>query len=713
MSKWIIAAIALFAAAGAKAQTSTEWTNYPGFFLPGYNGIVLADIDGDGRNEAIVSGSSGGGFSPSGTSFLAVLRYDGGTPSTFRVSYLRHLGAGESLSGQVIKLRPAGASQDEIYVAVTSSAGTRLARFGGARLDPLSSVSLTSAFRLAGVADVDADGQLEAYGHTCTSMPTSCTATVLDAASGAVEWLDSVTSSGIAAGQFDADPALELVINGTPGRVLDGASHAVDWSYPSGFADPGKVVVGNFLGTPTYSEFAVLPASGPVRVFSTSPSYGLAREYSTNHPAAVGVADVNGDQVDEVLFGDDQYANMCALSATTGTCVYFRTAPEYSIGALAIGDLDGKPGPELIYSADLNTTSRDVLKVVSMGTGADLYSAYDEAGPHSSVALADLDQDGRLEAIYATYTSASNSRGPDLVIADAATGIELRRVAGVLWSPHYNPGLSIRVANLDGDPQLEIIVGLADVYSAAVVVLDGVDLSTQWRSVSFGFGVVSDLELMPTPGGIPNIVAALGNNDVLHTGVQAVLLDGSSGAMLWKSASFPQVSDPRLAVGNFDGDANLEVALADGASIAILDATTGQTDRTQLAGGIVIGQRVESVGGVCYLVQITRYEIERTRCTESQIASTRLLPVAASYVGFLGDSFGPLVLSDGQRALLDSAGTIIAQSEVLDETGGKLGWGDRGAFTSMPGGIGVLLGGGDSVSLVKLVETPPFADSFE
>lgn len=715
MSRWCAGLILLSVASVATAQVEADWTRYPGFFRPGYAGIATADLDGDGHDEAIVSGTGGGSYAPLSSNFLAVLSYDGGTPSTFRVSYLRHVALGETLVGTPAKARPIGASHDDIYATVQDASGTRLLRFGGAHLDPISSITVPASFRLAGVADLDADGQLEAYGVSTPAGASGYAATVLDAATGAVEWIDSNAHqyTTIAAGQLDGDPALELVVSGTPGRVIDGATHAVDWSYPAGFPDGAPIAIGNFRGTTADREFAVVSSNGSLtgtaQIFSTSPSYGLASTFAVGQVQVVGAVDVNGDQVDELVVGEGQSGGVNGYSTSNGSLAFSLPGIDSGTSAIATGDLDGKPGMELVYGSGLDSTGRDVLRVVSLAAGTPvLFESADEGGPHSSVALADLDQDGFLEAIYASRESNSAYDGPDLVIADALTGVTLRRKNGVLRPTGGNPGPSIRVANLDADLQPEIIIGLGSFYTAEVIALDGLNLATQW-DVMLGNGVVYDLALLPTVGGPPNVVAAIGTNLLQFAGGQAVLLDGASGNLMWRSAAFQQSADPRLAIGNFDDDAASEVALSIGTTIAFLDAASGMTDRQQLAGGTLIGQWAETVDGVCYHIQVLSTELNRYRCNDGQFLSKRSFAVPVTYVDRLSNSFGTLVMSDGQRALLESGGVIVEQSVVL---GQSMGWGDRGAFVAGPGGTVLLIGGSDSVSRVSFTNFM-FADSFE
>ena len=59
-----------------------------------------------------------------------------------------------------------------------------------------------------------------------------------DLASGAQRWFEpNAQAQDLLLLQLDGDPALEIVCAGTPGVILDGATHATDWTYKDGFGN--------------------------------------------------------------------------------------------------------------------------------------------------------------------------------------------------------------------------------------------------------------------------------------------------------------------------------------------------------------------------------------------------------------------------------------------------------------------------------------------
>ena len=80
--------------------------------------------------------------------------------------------------------------------------------------------------------------------------------------SGAQLWSAPVGTSYYASlhvAQLDADPALEIVLSGMPGTIVDGATRATEWAYKDGFAQ--LLEHGRFGGSLVALRLARLPAA--------------------------------------------------------------------------------------------------------------------------------------------------------------------------------------------------------------------------------------------------------------------------------------------------------------------------------------------------------------------------------------------------------------------------------------------------------------------
>lgn len=678
-----------FSAAG---PAQPLWSVYPGFFSPGGAGIVAADLDGDGIDEAVVTGDAG-------VPFMAVLQASPDAARPYRVVHLRRLASGEAFLGPILKLPGSSGIADRIVATIGTSMQARTVQYAGPALEPLTAAPTTLPFRQSAVADVDADGDLEligTLGESWFSAPVS----IRSLASGAVEWTDTIPSAAVGVGQLDADPALELVVSQTGnsnGRILDGASRAVQWTYPDGFG--GRIAFGNFLGSPADREFAVVETWGKTRIFVSQPSFSPVREYDTGEIQAVTVRDIDGDQLDDLIVGQGQWGAVIAYNTATGQSIRSFSNPEHGVSAVAVGQFDGDPGLELVHGAGLTSSGRDVLRILSIADGQEEMTLADEAGPHSSVAMGDLDGDGSEEVVYATLESDSGYAGINLHVLNAASGTLLRSRNNVMEAWGANPGASIRLINLDSDPQLEIVVGLSQNYSARLMVLDGISLADQWARTLDG-EAVADV-LVVDRSGSPALALAIGG--------RVLLLDAITGTELWRSVSFLVTGSQTLVAGNLDADANPEIALSVGMRAYVLDPVTGLLDRIIDPGSTILGQRIESSSAGCLHVIVLTTELRRLRCATGDPESRRSLPFTATLVAFPGDSRDVLVVGDGSRIRLDGNGVALAEQGDL---GPLLGWGNRAIVRSGPERVDVIVGSSDSVHRVRL-PAPLFRNGFE
>jgi hypothetical protein len=302
-----------------------------------------------------------------------------------------------------------------------------------------------------------------------------------------------------------------------------------------------------------------------------------------------------------------------------------------------VADLDGDGSPEVV----VNTTHMDggswpegEVVVLSGMTGAELWRVdHDPAagsfGSHGrhSLGVGDVSGDARPDIVYAGRQAAGGS------IVYAIDGVTHAQ----LWSTHDDAGAAVRLdivnggaslANLDDDPEAEIVFGAAVIDDDGLVVWDqagdgaGFGTNGTYRG---GISSIVDLDGDGAPeivsgrhawtvdwqdmGGMPQVTLALlwdaGGNDgypaiadldqdgtpevvIVASGTVRVL-DGQTG-MAWCGVDPTDamcVADPSLraapitipgggiggppTVADFDGDGRPEIAAAGGSSYSVYD----------------------------------------------------------------------------------------------------------------------------------------------
>jgi len=697
------AVLAIVFASVAAADVSPLWSYYPGYSIPGQNGIVVANIDGDGLSEAVITGSAFGGYSSPNKMHLATLESIGGV---FQTTNMTYLASNEYFSGSIRVVRsPVGIPDRIIGITQKNSMVSQLAlvTWSGKPLREVSRVNIPSTFKLTQIADVDGDGDSEALGCLCTNNGAG-SPMLLDLDTGNPEWTGPQSVIDVGAGQLDADSALEIVVssaNNGPGLILDGATKIQQWSYPDGFR--GRLIFGNFRDDSASREFAVVQYWGVTRVFASTPSFSPVLELNTGEAQAVEVSDIDSDGYDDIVIGEGQWGAVRAYSTNAGLVLHTWPHSNDGISAMALGELDAIPGLEIVYGSGLTSSGKDSLHVLDSVSGIERYLRYDEIGPHSSVLLVDTDGDGIEELVFATLASNSGYDGSNLRVLNSANGIELRSRMSVMGQWGSSIGVALKPIDIDGDAAMEIIVALGNLGDGQIAVLDGVTLQDRWRVDIPSLSYIQALELIRFNADAIDDIVAVG-------GGRVVILDGKNGVELYRSVYFHTTTPMTVAVGQADADAQLEIALSTGTNVYIIDPTLGLF-QSFFPNANVLGLSFENTARSCNIVAIHSKNLDRLDCATGAMTSQRDFGLTARWVGIPTNSYGALVLSDGQRLYRAEGQDASARTvELGDDVGAR----NRGTIKIQGDALDVWVGSVQAVSRVRMpVSGSLFADGFE
>ncbi len=209
----------------------------------------------------------------------------------------------------------------------------------------------------------------------------------------------------------------------------------------------------------------------------------------------------------------------------------------------AVVDLDGDGLPEVVFPAFLSTNffSDGHLRAIRGTDGTDVFTvtdpAYDlVAGSH--IAVGDIDGDGRPEIV----ATADNGR----LVAFEHDGTP-KWTGDLVPSAGINLSAGPSIADLDGDGTPEIV------YEARAYKNDGTLLWSKPNPRGMGFSIVADLDR----DGMPEVIV----------GPEAYRADG---AVYWQR---PDLGQGYVAVANFDGDPEPEIAFVSGGKVSLLEHT--------------------------------------------------------------------------------------------------------------------------------------------
>ena len=485
----------------------------------------------------------------------------------------------------------AGNSQAEIAVM--------LARWSHLPLRPRDQAELghinTEVNGLEGLSLTDLDG--DGYAELIVTTPSS-----LYVFNGAGSLLWQVAGAGgydVVAGQMDNDPALEIAA--TNGKVVDTATHTVQWTRAGGFGNHVKLAP---LPGANYQQ--LIAAEGWQFVYAYDVATQLPR-WSINTPQDIGaieIADVDNDGIPEVIIGDNQWGTVHVHDLITRAQKWAANNPEHGVTNIAVGDVDNDGVVDLLWGAGWTSTGSDYLYVASTtGAHAIKWQNVDLVGPFLGPLIGDLDGDGHPELVVCSYESESGYDSGRILVFDLAT-LTLRGMSAPVVTNNAVTGVhDLKLHDLDGDGRMEIVVATDRLYDGAIEIygFNSFNVFTlKWTNTTrpsgspFTFVEVVDLD----GNGTPEIVTG---NTVAHTGspgVYVYIYDYPSGTNPWQSVNlasgFKAVTG--LIVDDVAGNGGKKIAaLISTGDLYTFDGPTRQLESlVPQSGGTIISRRSPS-----------------------------------------------------------------------------------------------------------------------
>ena len=551
-----------------------EWRR--GVFGPaiGEGGLRVVDLDRNGTME-IVAGP-GGADRPSGRWWIASHR--DGRPDLTWVSPWSDQGV-TSLVVSNIDGDPAR----EVLVATNSQVRV----YDGATRTVQGTIEVPGLFtRNLTVSDLDGDGRRElvlcadALNSSYPYPAGRAALYVYDALTGAqihantalltVATYNGPVCSSLAVGNVDGDPAPEIVVaNGSGvGYVFDSATRSVQWVNVDGF---GRTVRIADLDRDGQSEVVSAAADyNSIRVFDAA-RHTLVRTVQTR-VYAMEILDADGDGALELVHGSEDGLRVRSMP---GLDEEWALPGQTEIGGIAAGDTDGDGTRELVFGGSGRLVIADSSTRGIVARSALLY------GPFHGLAHGQLEGQGRHSLVY---TALGGDNGGDYsslqprYFVQGTRGWRLRYASPPLAERGFFQDLMrARVANLDDDPALEVVVGAGERYSLGSVSIschDGSTRALQWKVPLEAGSTLASLATGDVDGdGMPDVVIG-GAAGGVQEGGWVMVLDGRSGALKWRSPTFGGYDAiVFLRLAQLDTDAALEIVAANQypGSVFVLD----------------------------------------------------------------------------------------------------------------------------------------------
>lgn len=680
----------------AAADVARTWAYYPGISAPGVNGIAVVDLDGDGAIEIVATGGHVSGQDrPYG---LVALRPDNvGQEIVDILALEEHQRVWGSI--QVDPFVPG-----QFWAALGDLGGNAeaLVAYKDLPLREVRRLPLPEGpFSLHQIVDVDGDGNTEALGLSGGLFPDFGKLTIIDLDSGQVEWTDTVTGQFPLAGQLDDDAALEIIFGGDlvhteTGRVLDGATRELEWTYPDGFA--GRPVIGNFHGSADRLEFGIY-GGGFFRIFVSEPSYSPLREFT----ATGGIALVHDFDVDGL---DDLVTLGIALkiySMAGGTEI--RSTPGMNRPGFAVlADVGLAPGLDIVTNGNL--TSAATLEIWSVDSGLQQFQMDAVRGPFSSLVHADLDGNGSKALAFTTQRLISGFSGLRLIVLNEQTGVRMQQNIEYVRPFGENHLPTLLAYDAEGNGGEDIAVTTHMQGGPSVIVLRGTDLQPIWQHV------IANAEWDLTAGALLDQNQDGTEDLVVATAQQLFILDGRDGSEILRSDLLDQGVTTAIATGVLQSGGSPVILYALGATIHLIDPANASQLGSWTTTEPVRGLRLRHDQDGCAVIATVQSRLERLDCATGTLVDVRNLPAGSIFVDAPTGWDGDLIVADGERLQRIRDDAIVASSEFLDTHLGEL---NRGVVVMQTdGAMTTFVGGARGVYRVDLpLEEPMFEDGFE
>jgi hypothetical protein len=340
-------------------------------------------------------------------------------------------------------------------------------------------------------------------------------------------------------GQLDADAAQEIVVNSSPGLILDSLTRATDGQYAGG--PYGALATGHTLGDGTTQLIA---ASAPYTGFSVYGGSPLSPLWSTGVVYDGGIqylasADIDHNGRDVIIEADSQWGTVNAFDPTTHQQRFAIPKVGNGISAMAVKDFDGDDVPDIVFSVTYPMNDAGIV-IADGATGLKKWSYVPHPASFQNVAIGDVDGDGAQELVVADYGS-DQLRGVE--IFDFASGT-LEWESGLTSPGGLDPlALStsrvLLVPHANGVGQ-DIVLAGKNNYVGKIAVLDGVTHEarmlvgqapalTQSRALVDAALVDFDLD-----GKLDYAVAGVPTDNSV-SGAKVFVFSGVDGSLLWAS----------------------------------------------------------------------------------------------------------------------------------------------------------------------------------
>lgn len=284
---------------------------------------------------------------------------------------------------------------------------------------------------------------------------------------------------------------------------------------------------------------------------------------------ALLLIDLNGDNIDEIVYGDGQWGKIHCVNAVTQVEQWFINNPDNGVTSISIADVDQNGDLEVLWAANWGTTGADYLYVYDLNTTTQQWKSDAIDGPFYGMQIADIDNDGSDEIVAVSYSSESGYKSGILMVFDATTHELEWKCNGTFFNMVWTGIYDLKIRDIDNDGVKDIIVAAGQTYTGKIWIVDGVTKALK-SSHLFPSGTKEfySLDIDDVDGD--------GNLDIVAINDKINIIDPLTYVLKWSSPAFTSGYYSKVMISNIDNDANKEIVVCFGLGVYVADAVTHQ-----------------------------------------------------------------------------------------------------------------------------------------
>jgi len=397
-------------------------------------------------------------------------------------------------------------------------------------------------------------------------------------------WQTAEYGGDIAIGNVDLDPEPEIV--SSKGIVLHGPTQVVEWIYPATTGFGSNIEVGD-IDADGIDEIVGAAGWYKITIFEgdlKSPMWEITPHLDISD---LKLADVNGDDVLEILYGDGQWGQIHAIDGQMQVELWKISNPDHGVTGIAVGDADRDGRMDVFWGGGVSSSAGDHLFAADIASGTIEWISDDMDGSLYAVDVGDVDDDGDVEILM--ISQSSNSGYGDAVISsfNAITHElewQIRDLPGI---PNREGANSIRIGDVDQDTQTEFVITTANLSGGLIQIYNGPTHTLERQSAGVDGTFFTAMEIGDADGDSkPEIVVGNQRENTGATGVNIIVYDGATALVEWKSIGLDTywggVADVHLA--DVDGDTRIEIlAVLKNGPVYVFDGITHVLDQMILS----------------------------------------------------------------------------------------------------------------------------------